>query len=143
MLKGAVGRFQDLDWQQDEQHYAVTGANPVVSRAVDSAICLTGYSHFYVNTALPDFFLRKNLAVVLAFVDPNGPGGTRSFDLPLLHGAEVHTYTLNLDLLNLPPSACITEFTLHVLTAANQPAGGWFRLEEAGFLSRQSRSEPR
>jgi hypothetical protein len=57
-------------------------------------------------------------------------------DFPLLAGENLHAYTLDLEILNMPTSACITSLDFQLLEGSNNALDQWVQISEVGFLPR-------
>ena len=69
------------------------------------------------------------------------PENSREFftPFPLLAGEDLHTYTLDLEILNLPLSACITDISFIPFDGMNLAPDQWMQVKDVEYLPRTAR----
>ena len=114
-----------------------TGADPSLTYTVAQPLCITNWSEFYLRMAISDKFIKKYIHITFYFQTSQGAGDSRVFDFPLLSGEDLHTYSLNLDQLNLTESACITSVEIKPNSVDAVGSDLWIQARGFGFLPRQ------
>jgi hypothetical protein len=115
-----------------------TGPAPSLKYTPQPALCLADWSDFYFRLALSDKFVKKMVRITFQFRDAQGAADSRTFDFPLLSGEDPHSYSLMLDLLNMPASACITGIEIEPNPIAEISSDLWIQPLDFGFLPRQA-----
>jgi hypothetical protein len=129
--------LSDLTSDENGGRWFKSGADPSLTYSLSQPLCLADWSDFYLRLAVSDSFLKKFIHIDFKFKAQQDASDTRPFDLPLLAGTDLHTYTLNLDLLNLPASACITSLQIKPNPVAGMGSDLWIQAADFGFLPRQ------
>jgi hypothetical protein len=100
-------------------------------------LCISDWSDFFLRISVSDKFVKKFVTITFNSQAFQGAGDSRLFYLPLLAGESLHTYSLKLDLLNLPASACFTTIEIKPNAVASTGSDLWIRAGDFGFLPRQ------
>ena len=128
--------LQDLVLQNSDGLMIGNGQNPRVRYTPVQPICLSNWSRFYFNLALTDSVQKKMVRIGFQFRDDQGITRESFMDFPLLAGENLHAYTLDLEILNMPTSACITSLDFQLLEGSNNALDQWVQISEVGFLPR-------
>ena len=128
--------LQDLVLQNSDGLMIGNGQNPRVRYTPVQPICLSNWSRFYFNLALTDSVPQKKVKIGFQFRDDQGITRESFMDFPLLAGENLHAYTLDLEILNMPTSACITSLDFQLLEGSNNALDQWVQISEVGFLPR-------
>jgi hypothetical protein len=97
-------------------------------------VCLADYRYLYVRMAAAGDIKPRAFQVVLAVDDrANGPRDV-SFLVPLLSDESMHTYTYDLNLLQLPPSWRLVSLTFRPSYYGVGAGGNWVSLDELRLI---------
>ena len=99
-------------------------------------ICLLNWSQFYFDLGLTDSIQKKKVGIKFQFRENNGISREVILDFPLLEGEEVHAYSLDLDLFDVPYSECITFIEFKLFDGLNNASNQWVQIDDVGFLPR-------
>jgi len=128
--------LHDLLMQNSNGLMNRNGQTPRVRYTPVQPICLLNWSRFYFNLALTDLVQKKMVRIGFQFRDDGGITRESFMDFPLLAGETLHAYTLDLEILNIPSSACITSLEFQLLDGSNTAADQWVQISGVGFLPR-------
>ena len=115
------------------------GPAPSVNFALSEPACLANWSQLKFSLAMTDAVRRKMVRLRLQIrYDPETTREIFSY-FPLLAGEDLHAYTLDLEILNLPPSACITDISFIPFDGMNLAPDQWMQVKDVEYLPRTAR----
>ena len=129
----------DLQLQNSDGLMMRIGPAPSVNFALSEPACLANWSQLKFSLAMTDAVRRKMVRLRLQIrYDPETTREIFSY-FPLLAGEDLHAYTLDLEILNLPPSACITDISFIPFDGMNLAPDQWMQVKDVEYLPRTAR----
>jgi hypothetical protein len=117
-----------LEWVDNEVKF-VELQSPI-------SLCLGDYTHFYFQMSLPASFLPRYVQVFFLSGDQEVFTDQHSFRVPLVSDGYLHTYTLNLELLNFPKSQVLKNIRLAPISLQGNEKRGQFFMTGMGFVKK-------
>ncbi len=126
--------LQDFQAQTGDGRLQRTGPLPVVGYTPTQPVCFQNRSKLYFRLALTDRIRRKMVRLKFHFLSPNADLYDTSSDFPLLAGEDLHAYTFDFGLYQLPPSVCLSRVEFQFIDRAGNYGGQWMQVQDVKIL---------
>jgi hypothetical protein len=121
----------------EQQHLWVVGKDPSMHYTLPFGVCLSDYTHIYVRMAASPDIKPRALQIYYLLDDQSVFREAHSLTIPLLPDEELHEYTYDLKLLELPKQIHLTGIRLDPVYGAPSSGDNYVQIEDMRLIHSQ------
>ena len=130
---GGSPTLKDLGPQEDGA-WARTGQNPAVRFGFEQPVCVSSQSRIYFDFGMSQLIPKRMIRLKIRFSDRRVDLFDSTYDFPVLPGEQVHGYYFPLDMISLPPLACVASIEYQFGDHIPYATGQWLRIANVKII---------
>jgi hypothetical protein len=126
--------LNDLIPQNGDGSMLKNGQSPWARYTLETPICQASGTKLFFRLGISGQVSKRMIRIHFLYRGDDTVLKVSLLDFPVLSDEKLHAYKLNMDLLDIPDSDCITSFDFQLVDATINPTDLWIQIKDVGFL---------